>query len=63
MPARENDLEIEVLVHQELETSAYVPFTFSFTASNEELMNHTVYKEVNQNMEVSYGKMTMEISM
>lgn len=60
MLARENDLEIEVIVHQELETSAYVPFTFSFTASNEELMNHTVYKEVNQYMDVSYSEITIE---
>ena len=60
MPARENDLEIQVIVHEKLETSDYVPFTFCFTASNEELMNHTIYKEVNQYMDVSYSEITIE---
>lgn len=59
MLARENDLEIEVIIHQGLDSSDYVPFTFSFTASSEELMKHTVYKEVDQSMDVSYDEMTM----
>lgn len=59
MLVQENDLEIEVIIHQGLDSSDYVPFTFSFTASNEELMNHTVYKEVNRSIDISYSEITM----